>query len=423
MPPIPDAFLAEILEHPDDDGPRLICADWLDEQGDHDRATFIRLQIQAAPLDWWDADRAALEEKAKALQMRHARAWLAGIPGWARPTATFERGFISKVACPVGVFLKGAAELYRQAPINTVALLEVCAEQGSQIAAAPIFARVSTLDLTLASKWPINPRIGIGPRIELLNSPHLARLRGFTLRSYGIGAEMALALAQSPILTRLTRLSLPRAGIGPDGARGLAGSPILRTLTALDLGHNSIGDKGARELFALPHLGRIRELELAGNQLGPAGVQALAASPALTELRWLDLTWNNYGPEGVQALAASPYLGQLTWLQLSGHIGTAGAVALAQSPHLTNLRELLLSGSTLGPDAAQALAASPTLARLTRLALDYHPIGDAGARALAESPHLRSLKRLSVYQCGVSPAVLGVLRERFGAGLTAGPET
>jgi uncharacterized protein (TIGR02996 family) len=29
-----DGFLARICEVPDDDGPRLIYADWLDEQGD-----------------------------------------------------------------------------------------------------------------------------------------------------------------------------------------------------------------------------------------------------------------------------------------------------------------------------------------------------------------------------------------------------
>ena len=29
-----EAFLADILEHPDDDAPRLVYADWLEEQED-----------------------------------------------------------------------------------------------------------------------------------------------------------------------------------------------------------------------------------------------------------------------------------------------------------------------------------------------------------------------------------------------------
>lgn len=41
-----DAFLQAILEAPDDDTPRLIYADWLDEHGDPARAEFIRLQYQ-----------------------------------------------------------------------------------------------------------------------------------------------------------------------------------------------------------------------------------------------------------------------------------------------------------------------------------------------------------------------------------------
>src|SRR5690348_10440338 len=43
-----EAFLASILENPDDDAPRLIYADWLDEQGRHDRAEFIRIQCELA---------------------------------------------------------------------------------------------------------------------------------------------------------------------------------------------------------------------------------------------------------------------------------------------------------------------------------------------------------------------------------------
>ncbi|MGL4555777.1 MAG: TIGR02996 domain-containing protein, partial [Gemmataceae bacterium] len=41
-------FLDDIRADPDDDGPRLIYADWLDEAGDEARAEFIRLQIARA---------------------------------------------------------------------------------------------------------------------------------------------------------------------------------------------------------------------------------------------------------------------------------------------------------------------------------------------------------------------------------------
>ena len=43
-----DAFLAEIIAHPEDDTPRLIFADWLEEHGEEERAEFIRVQCAMA---------------------------------------------------------------------------------------------------------------------------------------------------------------------------------------------------------------------------------------------------------------------------------------------------------------------------------------------------------------------------------------
>lgn len=41
-------FIAAIVEQPDNDAIRLICADWLEEHNDHDRAEFIRIQCEIA---------------------------------------------------------------------------------------------------------------------------------------------------------------------------------------------------------------------------------------------------------------------------------------------------------------------------------------------------------------------------------------
>lgn len=46
MPPADHVpFLRAIIDRPDDDLPRLVFADWLDEHGDGERAEFIRLQV------------------------------------------------------------------------------------------------------------------------------------------------------------------------------------------------------------------------------------------------------------------------------------------------------------------------------------------------------------------------------------------
>ena len=45
-----EAFLQRIRAYPDDDAPRLVFADWLDEQGDP-RGDFIRVQVALAQLE------------------------------------------------------------------------------------------------------------------------------------------------------------------------------------------------------------------------------------------------------------------------------------------------------------------------------------------------------------------------------------
>ena len=56
-------FLGDICEHPADDAPRLIYADWLDDHGQPRRAELIRLQCELAGLDEDDPRRAELAER------------------------------------------------------------------------------------------------------------------------------------------------------------------------------------------------------------------------------------------------------------------------------------------------------------------------------------------------------------------------
>ena len=58
-----DAFLQAVCEHPEDDAPRLVFADWLEEHGDPARADFIRTQIELAKLSPDDPRRPALQER------------------------------------------------------------------------------------------------------------------------------------------------------------------------------------------------------------------------------------------------------------------------------------------------------------------------------------------------------------------------
>ena len=70
----PDGFLTRIREQPDDDGPRLIYADWLDEQNDP-RGEFIRTQLALARLPDFDRRRPELERLESKHLSRHESLW------------------------------------------------------------------------------------------------------------------------------------------------------------------------------------------------------------------------------------------------------------------------------------------------------------------------------------------------------------
>src|SRR5262245_34431315 len=44
-----EAFVAAVVANPDDIGPRLMLADWLEEHGDHVGAAFHRQEFPSAP--------------------------------------------------------------------------------------------------------------------------------------------------------------------------------------------------------------------------------------------------------------------------------------------------------------------------------------------------------------------------------------
>src|SRR5215472_2931540 len=88
------AFLQAIIEKPDDDGVRLIYADWLEENGQPERAEFIRLQIESALLASVGLQREGCLAREKDLLRRHGKDWLGELPrlsgiNWMR----FCRGF------------------------------------------------------------------------------------------------------------------------------------------------------------------------------------------------------------------------------------------------------------------------------------------------------------------------------------------
>src|SRR5438270_1223294 len=108
------AFLNAIRDDPDDDTPRLVYADWLDEQGgiaNAARAEFIRVQVGLARLDETAPARPALEDRENELLRAHEVVWVGDVPrgfgGW-----RFGCGFVIELTGPsAGFVTPGAADL------------------------------------------------------------------------------------------------------------------------------------------------------------------------------------------------------------------------------------------------------------------------------------------------------------------------
>ena len=75
-------FLRAIIADPADDLPRLVYADWLDENNDPARAEFIRVQCELAGLPEDDPRRPGLEDREHVLLEEHEAAWLGEAGRW-----------------------------------------------------------------------------------------------------------------------------------------------------------------------------------------------------------------------------------------------------------------------------------------------------------------------------------------------------
>jgi uncharacterized protein (TIGR02996 family) len=416
------AFVAAMMERPDD-APRLVCADWLEEHGGEAglaRAEFIRVQVELAKLPPGDPRGRALLDLESTLLAQHQAGWLGPFAG---TEVVFRRGFIERVRIGVRAFLDAAEDIFRFTPLLHAQLL-----------------RVSHANLTMTA---------------LADSPHVARLRGLSLRGSALGDERLAEFFGRARMSHLEELDLHNSGAGARTFRALRASSFPRLsvlnvsenyapgaladllpetdslpLRSLDLFAMGLGTDDVQALLDWPGLEELEELSLRSNRLGVTRTRLLVESArplrlhtldlddcavgvngtrALADAAWTDglsclrLRGNAIRPSGVRALVNSPFLKHLEELSLaSNQLDEESIRLLAGWPRLGGLRDLDLRGNMLSPAAVEALVTSPHLGELVQLRLAETYIGNRGAQFLAECPRLRSLEILDVRSCGIS---------------------
>ena len=146
-------LLRAILDDPDDDTPRLVYADWLDEHGDEARAEFIRLQVELAKLEADDERRPEIKEKVERLRQEHGSKWFREVPAWVRSAAVFRRGFVAEVSATAAELLRDGEALFRESPVEALHLLGGARQEDlAVLLRRPWLARVREFGLSLADR-------------------------------------------------------------------------------------------------------------------------------------------------------------------------------------------------------------------------------------------------------------------------------
>ena len=358
----PDGLLAAVRADPNSDGPRLIYADYLSEQGDP-RAEFIRAQLALAQLDEFDPRRPELVRVEADLLTLHGDDWAAPFRGLATGPV-FRRGFVEEVKVTARQFLARPAELLGAGAVSHLHILD----------ASSHFAAV-------------------------LASPQLAGLRGLTVYAQYLREPLARAVAESPHLGNLATLHLGRNHVGAGGAERLAGGTGLGGLTDLDLSDNELSDGAAQLLARSGRFGGVARLNLAGNALTPVGAAALVRGGPLPVLGELGLAHNRLGGHAAPAPPGFGELLHLRKLDLSHNALTADDLARllpAERPGAPRAADLDLSFNRLEDAGIERLVRTSVWPNLRRLRLGGNAVTDAGLIALARASNFQHLRHLDL---------------------------
>ncbi len=395
------AFLQAIREAPDDDAPRLIYADWLEEQGGASRtarADFIRIHCRLNELPDEDPARDRLEDEAADLLAEYEAEWIQPLHGVVEDWRFF-RGFIEHVRISGENLLIHAENLFDFAPLRSLHL-RISRNDIPQLAACPQLHWIASLDF---GSCQLNDR----SLQQLLTSPHLHRLIALHLENNDVNTPGMQALIHSPVFAQLRSLDLSHnRAIGDRGIRLLTQEARAANLESLRLAGTNLTYGGLHELFRSRFLLHLSELDLSDVRLGltqeAVSLQAWNELPVLRQLQLLDLSGTNVLL--VYNLLRSPDMKltnlrvlRLCNLKLMGHDASVTSLL----PVLPNLTRLHLRANNLGVTGACALAASANFASLTHLDISSNNIRDTGAKALITSPYLACLRTLNLFSNGV----------------------
>jgi uncharacterized protein (TIGR02996 family) len=263
-------FIQAILDDLDNDLPRMVYGDWLEERGEP-HGELIRLQCRLRHLAPGSPEAAALKQRESELLNAHAEQWLGPLTQ-RQLFGAWDRGFVLSVPLNCADFATYAPRL---------AALPVVLDFTVNQAGPPLYYGIIGENAP-----PRPPSPGCEP---LLRSPCLDRITTLDCQSDPNNQGHLYALFSNPALGRLRNLSL----------QGMVGWDVLRAIcqTAKRLRALNIRLEPDQLNFfvQLPFVAQLEYLVLKGSVLR-CTADALLASPYLTGLRKLTM----FSPEPKQ---------------------------------------------------------------------------------------------------------------------------
>jgi uncharacterized protein (TIGR02996 family) len=245
-------FLDGIKEVPDDDAPRLVLADYLEEHGHPERGELIRRQCEAARLAAAGRDAWQVERRERDLITDFAERWLAPWAKWLGfERRRFVRGLVD-LSLPVADLCRIEAVVPDHA--RSAAWVErLTAAEVDDPAAAAALLRTTVAGKVVALKVTGFRATAETVReivCEVAASPAVGQLRELELAFRELTAEAAAALAGSRTLTRLAHLTLEYAAVDDAAAEILADPRCLPSLTSLRVNGWRLSPEAAGRLRA-----------------------------------------------------------------------------------------------------------------------------------------------------------------------------
>ena len=387
-----DSFFTDIVSRPDDDGPRLVLADWLEDQGDP-RGEFIRIQCELAQLDW-DVprfDELSLQESD--LLRRHRAKWV--------KLADKTTGVAYGGYDPFGVLLGESRRVYFHRGLLEYAVFKDFKRfehHCEDLVRDNLIRRIAFNDL---------PATRIEP---FLQSKVASCLRSVDFAQFRIGEHLD-TFKESEFAANVESLAFSECHLGDYGIEKLLTpdndrqEKALANVKELDLSFNSLRTPAQiKAVLAWPGIKQLRRLSLGLNSLENS-IELLGRAKQLTGLFSLNLWGNDLtkgASDGFGRFCSASHFKRLVQLDLGHCYLKEGSLELLAKMKLPALRFLDVGTNKLGAEAPAVLSSARWCPGLRRLDLGDNELGDAGIAHIAADPNFSGLTHLCVRQNNVT---------------------